>query len=709
MISVLAPPSRAIGVPHERLDGKEKVSGRACYAADTPAERLAYGVFALANIPRGRIAQLDVGRAEHAAGVLRIFTHENMPRLNPVSSPPAGQSLLPLQSDRIAYEGQPIALAVAATLEQAAHAASLVRAEYEREPFNVDFRTQLERAVEGQSFFESDTRVGDVERELAQAPIRIAQRYRTADRHHCAMEPSATVARWENGSLTLDDATQYVWGVRMAVAQALDIAPERVRVRSSYAGGGFGSKGYVWPHQVLTAAAARELERPLKVVLTRAQAFTAHGYQTASEQALDIGAERDGTLRAVRATSINPTSRFDDYVEYCALSARSLYAAPAIETRHRVVHVDRSTPTPMRAPHDGVAMVGLEIAMDELAYEAGIDSLELRLRNYAQRDPTTGKPFSSKELRACYRLAAERFGWSGRNPRPGAMREGRVRIGWGMATALMGTFRMPASARVTVESDGRVLIEAGTQEIGTGVRTIMPQIAADVLGVPIEQVRIALGDTTLPETGGTFGSSTTMSVGSAVLDAATRLRDELRELGAHEDEDLGAVLSRSGRTSLSADGAWSPGEEGDFSMHTFGAVFAEVRVDEDLPIPRVSRVVGAYSAGRIINPTTARSQIQGGMVWGIGQALLEESSMDPTLGRYLSKNLAGYLVPANADVPELEVIFAEEVDAHASPLGAKGIGELGAVGVAPAIANAVFHATGVRVRELPIRLEMLLA
>ncbi|MDE2573446.1 MAG: xanthine dehydrogenase family protein molybdopterin-binding subunit [bacterium] len=704
----MAPPIGAIGVGHDRLDGREKVTGAACYAADTPVERLAHGVFVAATIPRGRILRIDLALADAAPGVLRIFTHENMPRLRPAPSPPAGQSLMPLQSDRVAYEGQPIALVVAATLEQAQHAASLIAAEYERQPSSVDFRSRLDRAAEASSFFESDTHLGNVDAALAGAPLRLAQRYRTADRHHSPLEPSATLARWENGMLTLDDATQYVWGVRLVVAEALGIPAERVRVRSSYAGGGFGCKGYVWPHQVLAAAAARELDRPLKVVLTRAQTFTSHGYQTASEQFVEIGAQRDGRLLALRNTSVNPTSQFDAYLEYCAIGSRTMYAVPAIETKHRVVHVDRGTPTPMRAPHDGVAMVGLEIAMDELAYAAGVDPLELRLRNYAERDPSTGKPFSSKELRACYRLAAERFGWGRRDPRPGSMRARRQRMGWGMASALMGTFRFPATARVTIEGDGRVLVEAGTQEIGTGVRTIIPQIAADVLGVPVERVRIALGDTTLPETGGTFGSSTTMSVGSAVADAAAKAAAKLTELGSSGPGDYAATLAAAGLTHLSADGAWQPEENGDWSMHTFGAVFAEVRVDEDLPVPRVSRVVGAYSAGRIINPKTARSQIQGGMVWGIGQALLEESPMDPVLGRYLSKNLAGYLVPASADVPELEVLFAEAFDPHASPLGAKGIGELGAVGVGPAIANAVFHATGIRLRDLPIRTEMLL-
>jgi xanthine dehydrogenase YagR molybdenum-binding subunit len=405
--------------------------------------------------------------------------------------------------------------------------------------------------------------------------------------------------------------------------------------------------------------------------------------------------------------------------------------------------VHRGTPTPMRAPHEGLSSFGLECTMDELAVQLGVDPVTLRLNNYAETDPTSGKPFSSKALRACYVQGMEQFGWAQRTPAPGSMRDGRDLVGWGMASAIMSTFRFPAAARVTLEKGGTVLIEVGTQEIGTGVYTIMPQIAADVLGLPVERVRLVLGDTTLPEAGGTFGSSTTMGVGSAVYDAATKLKARLTQLMGGKAPDSPAaydeilaqhILDRlsaesawspgtpverigldAGVRALAAEGSWSPGanasalgEVPDWSMHTFGAVFAEVRVDQDLRIPRLSRCVGVYSAGRIINPKTARSQIIGGMIWGLGQALLEHSAMDHTLGRYLSKNLSGYLVPVNADVPGLEVSFVDEVDTHASALGAKGIGELGAVGVGPAIANAVWHATGIRVRELPILPETLL-
>jgi xanthine dehydrogenase YagR molybdenum-binding subunit len=704
-----------IGAPISRLDGPAKVTGAARYAADTSAAGMTWAVLVGSTIASGRIRRLDTAAAEAAPGVLAVLTHLNVPRL-PYGEPPSGQRLMPMQDDAIHYEGQHVAMVVAESLEEAAWGASRLRIDYERQPAAVDFRERLHSGHPASSFDEPDTRVGDVEAALAAAPVRIDCTYRTADRHHNAMEPSATVAQWQDGKLTVHDATQWVWGVRMVLARALGMPQEDIRVISQFTGGGFGCKGYVWPHQVLAAVAARQVGRPVKLVLTRAQAYTSHGYQAASEQRLALGASRDGRLLGLRHESFNPTSIDDDYVEFCAIASRTLYACPAIETRHRVVHVHRGVPTPMRAPHEGIAMVGLECAIDELAAELGLDPLELRRRNHAERNPTSGKPFSCKNLLECYRQGAERFGWARRPPQPRSLREGHRLIGWGMAGALMPTYRFAAKARVTVERDGAVLIEAGTQEIGTGVRTILPQIAAEALGVPVARVRLELGDTTLPETGGTFGSSTTMGVGSAVFDAAGKLKRRLDELAgrgkAARTEDYGKLLRRRGLERLAADGSWSPPgdtlESADWSMHTFGAVFVEVEVDEELPIPHLRRCLGAYGAGRIVNPKTARSQLLGGMTWGIGQALLERSEMDRGLGRYLSKNLAGYLVPVNADVPALEAWFVDEVDEHASPIGAKGIGELGAVGVGPAVANAVFHATGVRVRQLPITPEQLL-
>jgi xanthine dehydrogenase YagR molybdenum-binding subunit len=733
-----------IGHPTSRADGAAKVSGAARYTADIRIDGLAHAVLAGSPVAVGRITAIDTSAAERSPGVAAVFTFRNFPKLNAIPSPPAGQSVMPLQDDRIHYEGQPIALVVAETLEEAQRGAALIVADIKAERPEVDFMSALDRATKGTSFAEPDTDVGDVTQPLTAAAQTIDGRYTTADRHHLAMEPSVTIADWRDGTLVLHDATQWVYGVRMIVGAALGVATDQIRVESQYLGGGFGSKGYIWTHQILTAAAARALGRPIKLVLTRAQTFTSHGYQPASLQRVTLAADHFGRLTAIRHHSTTPTSRADGYVEYAAISSRASYACPNIQTRHRIVAVDRSTPTPMRAPHEGLSAVGLECAMDELAERLAMDPLELRVRNYAERDATSGKPFSSKKLRDCYQIGAAQFGWHTRSRAPRSMRDGRQLVGWGVATAMMQTFRFPSKARVTLNADGTVLIEAGAQEIGTGVRTILPQIAADALGLPLDRMRLSIGDTALPEAGGTFGSSTTMGVGSAVHAAATRLKEKIQALadqaGAIGPDDYVAILSRqsveristesdwsspsvvqriglvSEAKRLAADGAWSPGPDASplgeppgYSMHGWGAVFTEVRVDEDFLIPRVTRLVGVYSAGRIINPKTAHSQMTGGMIWGIGQALLEESSMDRALGRYVSKNLAGHLIPVNADVPELHVQFVDEYDPLAGPLGARGIGELGAVGVAPAILNAIWHATGVRLRDVPVRPEHLMS
>jgi xanthine dehydrogenase YagR molybdenum-binding subunit len=710
-----------VGKTIDRIDGPAKVKGEARYTADTPLTGLAFAVLAMSTIAHGRIRAVDTRAAEAAPGVLKVLTHANMPRLAAIPAEMPMQQLMPMQADRIEYEGQPVALVVAETLEQASYAAKLIRVDYQQEEAEVDFRENLGDGHPVQTWAEPDTHVGDVEAGLAQADVRMEHVYRTADRHHTPMEPSATIAQWHDGKLDMYDATQWVWGVRMTLAAALAMKPEDIRVRNAYCGGGFGCKGFTWPHQILAAVAAREAGRPVKLVLTRAQTFTSHGYQPATQQTIALGATQEGRLTAIRHDSVSPTATFQDYMEYACSGTRTLYACPSIATTHRAVRVHRGVPTPMRAPHEGPGMVALEIAMDELAVELGMDPVELRLRNYADKnDPTSGKPFSSKKLAECYREGVQRFGWSQRDQHPRSMHAGDDLIGWGMATAIMSTFRFPANARVTIDREGNVLIEAGCQEIGTGAHTIMPQIAADALGVPIERVHLSLGDTTLPETGGTFGSSTALGVGSAVHDAALKLKAKLDALakkkgdGKTRETSYAKIMAQSGKEKLSADGHWTPGEgasplgETDWSMASYGAVFAEVRVDEALLIPRGSRLVGVYSAGRIINPKTAKSQMIGGMAWGVGQALLEGSEMDRTLGRYLSKNLAGYLLPVNADMGSVDVSFVDEVDPHASTIGARGIGELGAVGVGPAIANAVWHATGVRVREVPIRPEMLL-
>jgi xanthine dehydrogenase YagR molybdenum-binding subunit len=703
-----------IGQPITRLDGRVKVTGAARYTADTPVDGVLHAVLVPSAIPSGIIARIDRTAADRSPGVVRIFTHENTPRLAGLTNPPAGETVLPLQDDRILYEGQAVALVVADTLERATEAAELVRVTYRAEPFATAFLDRLDRAEPRPLFGNPpDSSVGDFAASEAGADVTVEGVYYTADRHHNPMEPSATLGIWRDGELLLHDSVQGVVDARDVIAQALQLEPARVRVKSEFVGGGFGCKGWVWPHQLLAAMAARELHRPVKLVLTRAQGYTSHGYQPASRQTVRLAARADGTLAGIRHDSILAGSLSGDHVEPTGWGTLALYASPAIAVTHRVVRLHRGNPTPMRAPLEGPGLVAVEIAMDELAYALGMDPLELRLKNYANVSPTDGKPFSSKKLRECYEEGSRRFGWSQRTSAPRSMRDGRDLIGYGMASALFAAFRRPARARVSINRTGEVLIETSTQEIGTGTRTVVPQVAADVLGIPVERISLMLGDTTLPEAGMNAGSTGTLSVGSAVQDGAVKLRRMLAKAGGETPADYPSALARLGMEKLAADGEWSPGSPGAswdaaFSMYSFGAVFAEVRVDEDIPIPRVSRVVGVYNAGKIINPKTARSQMTGGIVWGIGQALLERSEMDHRLGRFLSKNLAGYLVPVNADVPNIDASFVHDFDGKVSPIGARGIGELGAIGVGPAIANAVFHATGTRVRGLPIQVEHLL-
>lgn len=711
----------AIGTPMPRPDGPLKVTGRAQYAADTRMKGVTHAVLVPATIANGRVLRIDTERAAAAPGVLSVLTHLDMPRLARAPTPPA-PSDYPMQDDRVHYEGQPVAVVIAATLEQAEHAARLVTVEYDTQPHLV-FGEATPRAVDYDWYAPFDLRHGDVEAGLAAADVTVEETYTMPSRHHNPMEPSATIAQWDGDQLTMHDATQWTFAVRTVVATAFGIAPEQVRVICPFTGGGFGCKGWVWPHQLLAVAAARHVRQPVKLVLRRSDMYTAHGYQPAERQTITLGATRDGRLTVIRHHAVHVTSLAGSYSDLAVEASRAMYAVPALETSTRIERTHIATPTAMRAPQEGPGMVALETAMDELAYAVNIDPLELRLRNYAEVEPVDGRPYSSKKLRECYLEGARRFGWERRPMQPRSLRDGRLLIGWGMASAMMNTFRFAASARVCLRSDGKVIVQCGAQEIGTGNYAVLAQIAADALDLDPSLVTVQLGDTALPETGPTTGSSSTMSVGSAVADAARKLRARVAELEGDSEgrstssADYRAIMRQAGVDQLVADGSWSPaegaqvdagGHANGVAMHSYGAVFVEVAVDPDLGLVRMRRCVAGYSAGRIINPMTARSQMTGGIIWGYGQAVLEESPVDRDLGRFLSKNLSGVMLPVNADIPDIDTFFVEEHDPHASLTGARGIGELGAVGIGPAIVNAVFHATGKRVRDLPIRIDRLL-
>jgi xanthine dehydrogenase YagR molybdenum-binding subunit len=708
-----------IGDPINRLDGRLKVTGTARYSADWPVEHLAYGVIVQSTIPRGTITSIDTAGASASPGVLAVLTADNAPRLpdrgRAAASPPAGRVLSLLQDREVRYNGEPIALVVAESFEQATCAASLIRAAYRTERAAIDMQKELPTAqpytqkILGQ--FEPASHRGDVEAALQHADVSIDGIYTTPLETHNAMEPHATIADWDGDRLTLYDATQYVYGVKRFVAKTFGIPDEQVRVVSKFVGGAFGSKGSAWSHVVLAAMAARHVRRPVKVVLSRRQMFGPVGARPYTVQHLVVGARTDGAIVAIKQDVASSTSTFEDWVESSTLQTRMLYDVPNVDTSQRLVRLNLGTPTFNRGPGESSGTFGLESAIDELAERLGIDPIDLRLKNYAETDPENGRPWSSKSLRECYARGAERFGWSRRNAKPRSMRDGDELVGFGMSTATYPAKRQPASALARLTAGGTIVVEAATHEFGTGTYTSMTQIAADALGVPVDRIRFELGDTNFPENPISAGSMTAASTGPAVHAAALALAERIQSLGgsAADVERCRALVAANGGRDLEARASAKPGDEQQrYSMHSFGAVFAEVRIDADLGTIRVARVVAAYGAGRVLNAKTARSQLTGGIVYGLAMALHEHTAIDSRTGRYLNADLSEYLVPVNADVPDIDVILIDEHDPHVDPIGVKGIGEIGTTGVAAAIANAVAHATGVRVRDLPITLDKIL-
>jgi xanthine dehydrogenase YagR molybdenum-binding subunit len=732
----------SLGKPISRVDGPAKVTGAAKYAAEYNVPGLAHGVVVSSTIARGRIKRVHVADALAVEGVLDVFTHEHRPRLASSHEKytddiaPSGSPFRPLYDAEILFNGQPIALVVAEEFEIARFAASLIRVEYEQQAHVTDFDARRERGeVTKRDPAHSKTR-GEAAAAFDKAATRIKAEYRMPVEHHNPMEPFAATAIWEgDGRITVFDKTQGPQNCRNFVAGVFEMPRDKVRVLSPYVGGGFGSglrPQYELPLAVLAALA---LKRSVRVTLTRQQMFTL-GYRAANVHALALGANSDGSLVSFRHDAVAMTSQFEDFQRDFVNWSSLLYRCANVDLGQRLVKLDQNTPCDMRAPGGAEGMYAIECAMDELAYAANIDPLELRLINYSDKDQIEDRPYSSKQLRECYRQGAERFGWSNRNPRPRSLRDGNELVGWGMATGIWEAMQMPASAKAVLTANGSVEIASATADIGPGTYTMMTQLGAEMLGVPLESVTAKLGDSALPDAPVEGGSFTTSSVGSAIHAACRAVQRELlalaqrmpgsplakatlddvifadgkiRHKGEESREISVADAMRAGKVDrIEREASAEPNEDSKYSHFTHSAVFIEVKVDEELGVIRVTRVVNAVAAGRILNPKIAGSQILGAVVGGIGMALHEETVTDQRFGRFITHNLADYHVPVNADVRAIEVLFVEEKDDEINPLGVKGVGEIGIVGTAAAIANAVYHATGKRVRDLPITLDKLM-
>jgi len=706
-----------IGQPVSRVDGRRKVTGGATYAAEFDQPGQAHGAIVRSTVASGRIASLDSTAAQGAPGVLAVLSHQKTPKLpyrahRAFVDPEVGERLHVLQDDRVSHQGQPVALVVAETLEQAQHAATLVRVAYEPETGITDI-SRVEPVLPTQQKTDQgerrppETRRGDPERALASAEVKVDHGYVIPRENHNPIEMHATVAAWEGDRLTLWDKTQWVHNTSAEIAAVFGIPADNVRVVSPFVGGAFGSSLRTWPHVTLAALGSRVAGRPVKVMLSRREMYYGVGYRPHTVQRVALGASREGRLTAILHEGYQETSTYEEFSEALLNASRFLHSCPNVYTRHRIAPMNVHTPTYMRAPGEASGVFALENAMDELAVALNIDPVELRLRNEPEIDEFKKLPFSSRSTRECYRVAAERFGWSRRNPEPRSMRDGRWLIGWGMAAATYPMNYAPATATARLLPDGTAEVMSAASDMGPGTWTSMTQVAAETLGLPIERVTFMLGDTRLPMAPVHGGSLTMASVGSAVQAACRKAREDALARGGAND--LTDAMRRVGQP-VEATADVKPGDASQrFSMHSFGAVFVEVAVDPDLGETRVRRMVGAYGAGRIVNPKTTRSQCIGGMIGGIGMALMEHAVVDVRNGRVPNANFAEYAVPVHADAPPvMDVLFVDEHDPHVNPLGVKGVGEIAMVGVAPAITNAIFHATGKRVRELPVTPEKLL-
>lgn len=696
-----------IGTPVNRVDGRQKVTGTAQYAAEFPLAGTCHAVLVGSAIPGGRIRALDAGAAERAPGVLLVLTHRNTGKFGDMPDDmqqggTTAEKRQPLADTRILHTGQYVAMVVAETLEQARYAASLLNIDYQPGHFAVALEDAQETRFQPKDFMGEPLTFerGNVEAGFAAAEVRIGATYITPTEHPCALEPHATIAFWSGDTLTVYNSTQWVMGDRAVLAAAFKLPPEKVRVLCPFTGGMFGSKGATAAHTILAALASRRLDRPVKAVLSRPQVLTDVGHRTETVQNIEIGARRDGCITAMRHHVTSHTALDDDFTEAATISSRMLYNTGSYAARQDVLRLNVIRPSWMRAPGEAPGQFALECAMDELAEKLGMDPVDLRRRNHTAANQQLNKPFSNKHLLECYDRGAERFGWARRNPKPGSTREGDTLVGFGMATATYPGYLMGAVVKVRWQqtpSGPRATVTTAGSDVGTGMYTMLTIVVAETLGLPLEAVKVELGSSEFPQCAVAGGSNLTASTAPAAANAAAKIKQQL--------------AASPHATVLEAEEKTDPifGHNDQFAFQSFGAHFIEVRAQPQIGRVRVSRIVCVFDCGRILSAKTARSQFMGGIVFGIGAALLEELTYDREHGQPVNADLAGYLVPVHADVPEIDISWIDEPDFNFNSMGCRGVGEIGITGVAAAIANAVHNATGIRVRDLPITSDKLIA
>ncbi len=722
--------------PSDRVDGRLKVTGAAKYSAEYKVPGLAYGVLVGSTIARGRIRSINARQAERAPGVLAVISHINALKIpgyetggNPVKGRTTGQPLRVFNSEYIYFNGQPVALVVADTYERAVYASSLVKAEYDAEEHQTDLNSNLNRAVtpkNGGDYLRGETNA------YQSAPVKIEAEYVIPVEVHNPMELHSTIAIWDgDDKVVIYDKTQGVKSTQKSIMDAFKLPADNVQVKSKFVGGGFGSALRTWPHVIAATLAAKMLKKPVKLVLSRDQMFTMVGYRPHSLQKVSLGATKDGKLTGITHQAISMTSSYEEFTDRTVNMSKFMYACPNVNTIYKIVPLDMSTPTWMRGPGDATGAFALESAMDEMAYALNLDPIEFRLRNYAETDPQRNLPWSSKFLKECYQMGAERIGWKKRNPKPASMKAGDLLIGYGMGSGTFNASRNVAVVAARLFADGSLVMKCAVSDSGSGTATAMVQIAAEVTGVPHDSIQFQLGDSSYPPGPTQGGSTTTSTVGSAVYDACVTLNQKVLELASRSESSpfksaaYNDVIFKNGAVSLASapaekvllteilkqqnlpylevtEESKAGAEREKYSMYSFSSHFVEVGVHPGTGVVKVNRVVAVTDAGKIVSKKTAESQVIGGVVGGIGMALMEEAVIDHRFGRYVNNNLADYHLPVHADVPHIEALFVDRKDPYINPMGTKGLGEISLVGFAAALANAVFHATGKRIRQLPI-------